>query len=365
MRVLIAPDKFKGSLSAAEVAQALARGCEQTGARTRLMPLADGGDGSVAAAIFAGAEQRTVTVRGPLGERHEAAYALDAHTAVVEVAGTCGIALLPPGRLEPLEASSYGLGEAISAALAHRPKRLVVALGGSASTDAGIGMLLALGARASDAQANLVAPNARGMLATASLDVTPARELLADTEIVIASDVNAPLTGQQGAAHVFAPQKGADAELVRELDTGLGRFAHLSDRPQVADEPGSGAAGGLGFALRLLGGHVRPGAQLFLDLLGFDQAATDADLIITGEGAFDDQSLMGKLPVAVARRSPGKSVHLVCGRNASTGTAGADVFNSVQALTDLTDRDTSTDPELSEQLLTRAGAHIVTAAQPG
>ena len=360
LRFLIAPDKFKGCLTAAQVASAVAAGVRQAGAQAVELPLADGGDGSVAAALSAGSRAYAAVVAGPTGVRHSCEIAYDGHTAVVEVANSCGITLLPDGRLAPREASSWGLGDAMRAALHRGPKRLVVALGGSASTDGGLGMLLALGAQGHGVDGRALEPNARGLMNVASLDLTPARRLLAGVELVVATDVNAVLTGPEGAAYTFAPQKGADAQLVAELDCALGVFADVLDASEVARRPGSGAAGGLGFALQCLGGLVMPGADFFLDVVGFDAALAQADVVVTGEGCFDGQTLQGKLPSVVARRSGGRDVHVVCG--VSTATPAQIVragVVGVHPISALTQRATASDPELTTHLLTDVGAHLV------
>ena len=393
MNVLIAPDKFKGSLTSQEVAEALATGVRRAGAHVTVLPLADGGDGSVAAAISAGATSIGVDVAGPTGRPHRAEYAVRTNrvrqspdfdgegaeladrvatsqgtgsdrkgttTAYVEIANTCGFALLPEGQLEPLKASSYGLGEAMIAALHHHPDRLVVALGGSASTDGGLGILRALGAQLLDADGRPVAPNANGLRNVAHVDLSPAREAVGGTQIVIASDVAVPLCGDQGTAGVFGPQKGADDDLVQELDAALAQFANALGRSDLVTTEGSGAAGGAGFALLLLGGRVVDGADYFLNLLDFDTVVADADIVITGEGGLNDQTLMGKLPVRVARRCGDRPVHIVAGTNTcSDPDAAHEVFASVRTLEEMTNESTADNPELTKELLAKVGEQIV------
>ncbi|MFJ4655278.1 glycerate kinase [Nocardia sp. NPDC088792] len=369
MRVLIAPDKFKGSLSAAEVAHCLARGLSAAGAHPVELPLADGGDGSVAAAIRAGYTAHTVTVAGATGLPHRARIAVsdglpNARTALVEVADTCGLATLPSGRLSPLDASSLGFGQAVRQALRHRPARLVLALGGSASTDGGLGLLTALGIRGLDAAGRPLYPCGRALSALARIDTSSAIDLTG-VELIVASDVTNPLTGPRGAAHVFGPQKGASNNDTAVLDRGLSHFAKVlaeSSFPQaqsLATAPGAGSAGGIGFAAALLGARMISGAEFFLDLLDFDTHAAGADLVITGEGSLDDQSAHGKLPTVIAGRAAPIPVIAVAGRSTLPrnhwSTAG---FTHVHALADSTALDTSRNRPLTELLLERMGHQI-------
>ena len=296
MKVLIAPDKFKGSLTAAEVARHLGTGLQQRGVTTRALPLADGGDGSIAAAVAAGFRPVDVDVATATGQRHTATIAFDGVTAVVEVANTCGLHTLPAETLAPLRSSSAGLGDAVRAARQLEAKRIVLALGGSASTDGGTGMLAVLGAVFRDEAGQPVTPEGGSLGRIHTVDLAGLPDL-STTEIVIASDVQNPLTGPDGAAAVYGPQKGADPDQVVALDAGL---THLVDRlvacghptaRQLAVTAGAGAAGGLGFAGLLLGGHAVSGADFFLDLLQFEAHLDGCDLVITGEGRIDDQTL--------------------------------------------------------------------------
>jgi glycerate kinase len=295
MRVLIAPDKFKGSLTAAQVADHLAKGLAEAGAHSRTLPLADGGDGSVAAALASGFHPLPVTVRGATGQSHSTVIALDDDTAIVEVANTCGLSTLPGGVRAPMSASSYGFGQAIRAALAFSPRRLVLALGGSASTDGGIGMLAALGHRFLDRAGQLLAPTPENLDRIHCVDSRRTVNL-DGIDLIVAGDVTSPLLGLTGAAAVFGPQKGATAAQVAQLDAGLDnlvaaftRSGH-TDADTLARAHGSGAAGGIGFAAMLLGATTASGADYFLDLLNFDRHVGDADLVITGEGRIDRQT---------------------------------------------------------------------------
>jgi glycerate 2-kinase len=362
MRVLIAPDKFKGSLTAAEVADHLAKGLDEAGAHSRTLPLADGGDGSVAASLASGFHPLRVDVHGATGENHRAVVAFDVDTAVVEVANTCGLATLPDGVRAAMTASSYGFGEAIRAALSLSRHRLVLALGGSASTDGGVGMLAALGYRFLDRAGDLVAPRAENLDLIHCVDSHHGVDL-SGIEVTVAGDVTSPLLGPTGAAAVFGPQKGATATQVAQLGGGLEHLVAAFGRSGVdnagtlARACGSGAAGGIGFATMLLGATTTSGAEYFLNLLNFDQLVADADLVITGEGRLDDQTLQGKLPSAVALRAAPTPVIAVVGRNDLDDTLNTD-FADVFAVADFADGDTSRDPLRTAELLHHIGTHI-------
>ncbi|WP_322974549.1 glycerate kinase [Actinacidiphila epipremni] len=318
-RVLIAADKFKGSLTAVQVAEHVAAGLRAVvpGLEITALPVADGGDGTVDAAVAAGFDRRTVRVTGPLGEPVEAAYALRAGTAVVEMAEASGLRHLPPGVFAPRTATTYGTGELLRAALDAGARTIVLGVGGSATTDGGAGMLSALGARLLDAGGAPVAPGGAALADLASADLGGLDPRLAATEVVLASDVDNPLLGPTGAAAVYGPQKGADAEDVAVLDAALTRYAEVLGAMPLAAAPGAGAAGGIGFgALVGLQATFRPGIEVLLDVLGFEDAVAGAALVITGEGSLDPQTLHGKAPIGVARAAAphGIPVAAVCGR---------------------------------------------------
>ncbi|MGY1792942.1 glycerate kinase [Geodermatophilus sp. SYSU D00525] len=358
MRVLVAPDKFKGSLTALEVATAVGRGLAAAGVTARLLPLADGGDGSVAAAVHAGSASRPVAVQGADGRRHDTAFAFDGTTAVVEVAGTCGLGTLPPGVPAPMTSSSAGFGQAVLAALDAGARRVVLCLGGSASTDGGAGMLAALGVRFRDAAGREVDPAGGTLARIAGIDVSGLRDL-GGVELVVATDVTNPLLGAEGAAAVFGPQKGAGPDQVRELEAGLRHLAGLLGATALAEEPGAGAAGGLGLACRWLGARRVAGAGFFLDLLGFDAAVADCAAVVTGEGRIDGQTLGGKLPAVVAARSAPRLVSAVVGQSLLTPEERRRLgIGQVVALGELTDGDPSRDPDLSRRLAAVAGERI-------
>ncbi|AKZ59105.1 Glycerate kinase [Streptomyces ambofaciens ATCC 23877] len=325
-RVLVAADKFKGSLTAVEVAERVTAGLRRVvpDVRVEALPVADGGDGTVAAAVAAGFERREVRVAGPLGDEVTAAFALRGDTAVVEMAEASGLQRLPEDVLAPLTASTFGSGELLRAALDAGARTIVFGVGGSATTDGGAGMLAALGARFTGRDGAPVAPGGGGLADLASADLTGLDPRLAGVELVLASDVDNPLTGPKGAPAVYGPQKGASPRDVEALDAALAHFAKVLEQTETvgaraaeyAASPGAGAAGGIGFGAMLLGARFRPGIEVMLDVLGFAPALERADLVITGEGSLDEQTLHGKAPagVAAAARAAGKEVVAVCGR---------------------------------------------------
>ncbi|WP_263262402.1 glycerate kinase [Pseudomonas sp. RIT-PI-S] len=310
MNIVIAPDSFKDSLSAAAAAAAIAQGLAQVWPDARLLqcPMADGGEGTVDAVLAAcQGTVRSHRVQGPLGSSVEARWGwlAESHTAIIEMAEASGLQLVAPGRRDACASSTFGTGELIRAALDAGARRIILAIGGSATNDGGAGAMQALGVRLLDAQGE---PLARGGLALADLariDLTHMDPRLAQVRFEIAADVNNPLCGPHGASAIFGPQKGATPTQVAQLDAALGHFAEhcASVLPRdVRDEPGSGAAGGLGFAAKaFLAAQFRPGVEVVAELVGLDRAVQGADLVITGEGRFDAQTLRGKTPFGVAR----------------------------------------------------------------
>lgn len=301
--VLVAPDKFKGSLSAAEVADAVATGIgiARPDVPVRVLPMADGGEGTVAAAVAAGFSRVDVPARGPTGQRITASFALSGTTAVVELAEASGLQRLPDGVAAPLTASSAGTGDVLAAAVRAGARRVVLGLGGSACTDGGAGLLSALGARLLDASGAELPPGGAALRDLARLDLSALDPVVSEVDVVLASDVDNPLLGPQGAAAVYGPQKGARPAAVRILEDGLRRWAEVAGGDPAA--VGAGAAGGVGFAaLTVLGASMRPGIEVLAELLGFDDAALGARLVVTGEGRMDAQTLRGKAPAGVAAR---------------------------------------------------------------
>lgn len=316
MRVLFAPDSFKESLDSPAVASALAAGWADgdPSAEVVLVPMADGGEGTVDAVVTAtGGTHVTVEVPGPLGAPVRAPYGrLPDGTAVIETAAATGLALVPPEQRHAARASSYGTGCLIAHALDAGARTIVLGLGGSASTDGGSGVCRALGVRLLDAQGDPVEPGGQGLADLARIDLTEAHPGLAEADLVAACDVDNPLTGPRGAAAVFGPQKGADPTAVGRLDSALGRLARVTREviPSAdPDLPGSGAAGGIGFAVvAILGGRLAPGVEIVADAVGLDDQVRGADLVVTGEGRLDGQSLAGKTPVGVLRVAQRHSV---------------------------------------------------------
>jgi glycerate kinase len=280
-----------------------------------MLPVADGGDGTVAAALSAGYDKIIVDAVGPTGDPVQAPYALDGDRAVVELAAAVGLGLLPDGRLEPLRSSTYGLGQVIADAIRRGATTIVLGLGGSASTDGGAGMVQALGAKLLDAAGRDLASGGDALADLADLDLAPLRDALGNVKIIVASDVDNPLLGPSGAAAVFGPQKGAGPQEVQELERVLRHWSQVVSEATGRDDTerkGAGAAGGTGYAaLALLNAEIRPGIELILDLIHFDDKVVGADLVVTGEGSLDEQSLAGKAPIGVARAAAKAGVPVV------------------------------------------------------
>jgi glycerate kinase len=321
--VVVAPDKFKGTLTAAQVADHLTAGLDRVspGLGIVQVPVADGGDGTIDAAEAAGYRRIEMGVRGPTGALITAAFAFADGTAIIEAAAASGLSLLPDGVPAPLTAHSRGVGELILAAARMRAKRIMLGLGGVATTDGGSGMVRAFGARLLDASGAELASGGAALAELEHLDISKLRDL-SGIEFVVAGDVDNPLLGPQGAATVYAPQKGASPADVAVLEEGLTRWADVVEStlgtPYGAfrDVPGAGAAGGLGFAaLAFLGATITPGIELMLDLLSFGSHLDNARLVITGEGALDPQTLRGKAPAGVARATSASGIPVVavCG----------------------------------------------------
>ena len=316
-RVVIAPDKFKGSLTAAEVAAAVGAGVRRARPTADVVPVpvADGGDGTLDAAVSAGFTRVPVTSVGPTGEPVTTSYAVNGDLAIVELATVVGLGRLPGGRLDPTATSTYGVGLVMLEAIAGGARELVLAVGGSASTDGGAGMVQALGGRVTNARGDDLPRGGGALVEAAGLEVATLVAAMGDTSVVVASDVENPLLGPTGAAAVFGPQKGAGPAEIEELEQGLERWSRLVADVTGRDRstyPGAGAAGGIGFAaVSLLGAEVRPGIELILDLVGFRGAVAGADLVVTGEGSLDEQSLAGKAPVGVSRAAATAGVPVV------------------------------------------------------
>ncbi|MET3133029.1 glycerate kinase [Oxalobacteraceae bacterium GrIS 1.11] len=324
MKIVIAPDSFKESLSAMEVALAIEAGFKEIfpDAQYDKIPLADGGEGTVQAMIDALDGRRVaVAVRGPLGQPVAAFYGLmgDGELAVIEMAAASGLELVAPELRNPLLASSYGTGQLIRAALDAGARRLVLGVGGSASNDGGAGLLQALGVRLLDAAGAELAPGGGALASLERIDAAGLDPRLKDCSVDIACDVDNPLLGEHGASAIFGPQKGASAAMVATLDANLRRYADLIAQDcgvQLAHLPGAGAGGGAAAAMvAYLGGRLRPGSEIVNRATGLEALVREADLVVTGEGRIDSQTIHGKTPIGVARvaRRHGKPVIAIGG----------------------------------------------------
>ncbi|WP_034992511.1 glycerate kinase [Beijerinckia mobilis] len=330
MKIVIAPDSFKESLSALQVAKALEGGFREIypDADYVTLPMADGGEGTVEALVAAtGGQIHKVKVRGPLGPNVDAFYGMsgDGRTAVIEMAAAAGLALIAPSERDPTRTTTYGVGELICAALDRGARHLIVGLGGSATNDGGAGLIQALGVRLLDENGKDLSFGGGALAELARIDATALDSRLASCRIEVACDVDNPLIGPRGASAIFGPQKGATPDLVKNLDANLSHYACCIKRDlgvAIADIPGAGAAGGLGAAfIAFLGAELRPGIDIIMKAVGFEAIVADADLVITGEGRIDSQTIHGKTPIGIARvaKRYGKPVIAIA------GSLGADV----------------------------------------
>lgn len=367
MRILVAPDSFKESLTAAEAAARIAEGIYRIfpAAQITRLPLSDGGEGlteTLVAALSGRMLKQEVT--GPMGGRVTARLGVTKdHTAIMEMAEASGLALVPAAQRNPLTATTRGTGELIRAALDQGCRRLIIGIGGSATNDGGAGMAQALGVKMLDALGRDIGPGAAGLLGLASIDVSTVDPRLALTEISVACDVTNSLCGPQGASYVYGPQKGADAATVERMDRALSRMAEVVKRDlslAICELPGAGAAGGLGAGLKAFAGaDLRPGLDLVLDILQFDALlSTKPDLIITGEGEINGQSLYGKVPVGVARRARKYGIPVL----AIAGSIGADAEQVyAEGMTAL--MSIAPGPITREESMARAGELVADAAE--
>lgn len=315
-KCILIPDSFKGTLTSQQAGSTLRRAVQEQypDCEAVAVPVADGGEGTVDCFLQQGARKIKTAVTGPFGEPLTAAYARLRDTAVIEIASAAGLPLAE-GRLDPCRATTYGVGELIAHAAAEGCREIVLGLGGSCTNDAGIGMARALGARFFDSEGQEFAPRSDEMKRIARVDNTPVQKRLSGVTITAMCDVENPLYGENGAAYVYAPQKGADPETCRLLDDNLRALSivlyHTFDR-DFAFRPGAGAAGGLGAGvLAFLNGTLRPGIDTVLDLVGFDRLLEGADLVVTGEGRIDGQTLSGKVISGVALRAQKKGVPVI------------------------------------------------------
>lgn len=319
-KIVVASDSFKGSLTSLEVAQSVEKAFKEVYPSCEVIKVnvADGGEGTMdALQQTLGGRKVSMSVSDPLGRPVQASYVIldDGVTAVLEMSAASGLPLLSPEERNPSKTSTLGTGELICDALSQGCRRFLVGIGGSATNDAGMGMLHALGYRFLDASGQELSPVGGSMIDVASIDISSRNSYLDEAEFIVACDVKAPLFGPDGAAYVFAPQKGADQQMVEALDQGLRHFASVS-----ADETGhdyssmegSGAAGGLGYAFRqFLGARLERGVEMVLDAIHFDQIIQGADLVVTGEGRVDSQTLTGKTPFGVAQHARRQDIPVV------------------------------------------------------
>lgn len=310
MKVVIAIDSLKGSLTSPQAGQAIAEGIRRAVGECdiEVRPLADGGEGTVDALVYGmGGTLQTVTVTGPLGEPVACVYGIieSSGTAILEMAGAAGITLVPAGKRNPLYTTTYGVGEVIRDAVAKGCRRFVVGIGGSATNDGGAGMLQALGFELLTAQGEAIPFGAAGLEQLDHIRTDKVLPQLAECEFRVACDVTNPLCGEMGCSAVYGPQKGADSQMILQMDQWLNRYAQLVQQtPGITADPqypGSGAAGGMGFAFRsFLGASLESGIRIVLEETGLEEEVRDADVVITGEGRLDGQTAMGKAPAGVA-----------------------------------------------------------------
>jgi glycerate kinase len=320
MKIVIAPQTFKGSISALDVAAAMAEGVRRVvpDADTDLVPVADGGDGTLETLVEAtGGEVHTAVVTGPLGDTVEAGWGAlgDGRTAVVEMARTSGLALVPPDKRDPLAATTRGLGEIIAQALDAGFRSFIVGIGGSATNDAGAGMAQALGVRLLDSQGNDLPPGGAALARLDRIDMSGLDPRARESTFSVACDVSNPLTGPEGASAVYGPQKGATPEMVAQLDAALSHLADVAGcdlGKSISDVAGAGAAGGLGGGMiAFLGGALRAGVDIVLDAVDLRSHLEGADLVITGEGQLDFQTVYNKAPIGVARLAKERGIPVI------------------------------------------------------
>lgn len=321
MRIIVAPDSYKGSLSAVEVADAMARGIGAVfpAAEVVRFPIADGGEGTVDALVTAtGGRLVTQEVSGPLGEPVSAVWGIlgDGSTAVIEMAAASGLPLVPREKRDPRLTSTFGTGELIKAALDAGLRRIIIGIGGSATNDGGAGMARALGVRFLDGDGRDLPEGGAALAGLASINLSGLDTRLRETAIQVACDVNNPLCGEKGASAVYGPQKGATPEMVVELDRALMHYARIVEQTTgrvVSLLPGTGAAGGLGAGLLYFtSASLLPGVKIVLEAVGFARAVQSADLVITGEGCTDAQTAHGKAPLGVAQLARNCGVPVIC-----------------------------------------------------
>lgn len=360
LRIIIAPDSFKGSLSAAQAAAAMSRGARRAlpDAEVIALPMADGGEGTVDALVAGtGGQVRTCTVTGPLGEPVAASFGLlgDGSTAIIEMAAASGLLLVPQDRRDPRITTTFGTGELMRAALDLGVTRILLGIGGSATNDGGAGMAQALGVGLLKADGSPIGFGGAALLDLDRINLAKLDPRLVGVEILVACDVDNPLTGPRGASAIYGPQKGATPAMVALLDGALAHMAAILRRDlgrDVEPLPGAGAAGGLGGGLiGFLGARTRPGIEVVMDAVRLDAALSGADLVITGEGRTDGQTLAGKVPLGVARRAEGHGVPAVVISGAVTEDALSLLEHNIVALLSI-----APGPMTLDEAIARAGA---------
>jgi glycerate kinase len=376
MRIVVAPDSFKGSLTAAEAAEAMARGVRTVWAEAEVakVPMADGGEGTVDA-LVAGTGGRFVTrrVTGPLGRPVEARFGLlgDGETAVIEMASASGLLLVTPDQRDPRYTTTYGTGELIRAALDLGVRRIVCGIGGSATNDGGAGMVQALGGRLLRADGTEIGFGGAALLELERIDLSGLDPRLSEVELLVACDVENPLCGPRGAAAVYGPQKGATPEMVALLDRAMGHLADVMARDlgrEVRDLPGAGAAGGLGAGfMGFLGARLRPGVEVVTEAVRLEALLDGAALVITGEGRTDGQTLAGKVPLGVARVAARQGVPAIVISGAVAPDADALLDHQIAALLSISDGPMTLDEAMRRgaEMLERATARAIRLVRLG
>jgi glycerate kinase len=369
IRFLIACDSFKGSASSKQVGEAIREGILRVmpSAQVEVVPVADGGEGTVQALVDAtGGRLVTVTVTNPIGEKVEATFGIlgDGQTAVIEMAAASGLTLIPPEKRNPWVTTTYGTGELIKAALEHGCRKIIIGIGGSATNDAGAGMAQALGVKLLDEDGNQIGFGGGELGRLRRIDMSGLDKRASEAEFIVACDVDNPLTGERGASYVYAPQKGATPEMLPKLDSNLRHFAEIVRQQlgiDVEHVPGAGAAGGLGAGLMaFLKAKLKRGTEIVFELVKLEEKIASADIVITGEGQIDAQTVFGKTPIGVAKLAKryGKPVIAIVG---SIG-EGADSVHShgIDAIFSIINRPMPLEQAMRnvEALLTSAGEQL-------
>lgn len=372
MKIVTAIDSFKGSMTSVEAGNAAAAGFKKAdpSAEVIVRPLADGGEGTVEALIEGMNGQREeVLVSGPLEEKVNCVYGIikDSMTAVIEMSGAAGITLIPKSSLNPLDTTTYGVGEVIKEAINKGCRRFIVGIGGSATNDGGVGMLQALGFEFLDKDGNEIAHGAKGLKELASIKDDNVIKELKECKFMVACDVTNPLCGENGCSAVFGPQKGASPEMVKDMDKWMGHYAEITKKlyPDAdAEYPGTGAAGGLGFAfLNFTNAELKSGIRIILEETRLEEYIKDADLVITGEGMLDFQTAMGKAPIGVAKLAKKYSKPVIAFAGGVTKDADACNENGIDAFFPIVRGVTSLEkaliPENAKYNLTAAAEQVM------